>query len=258
MKLEQLAGNEALKRQLSAQAKGRGLSHAYLISGPAGSGKRTLSRLLAAAMVCTGEGEAPCGICPGCKKALGGIHPDIMVLGEEDKEITVGQARTVRSDAYIRPNEAPAKVYVLPHAHLLNPTGQNILLKLVEEGPAYARFLFLTPNPDLLLPTIRSRCETLRAGGEAEAEASAQGAVLASCFMGAASTLEALPFLVSLEKKSREELALLLEEAHNRLVVEASRQPKLLEAVDRLEPIRAASAFNISPGHLAGWIMAVL
>ncbi len=82
--------------------------------------------------------------------------------------------------------------------------------------------------------------------------------MLASCFMGAASTLEALPFLVSLEKKSREELALLLEEAHNRLVVEASRQPKLLEAVDRLEPIRAASAFNISPGHLAGWIMAVL
>ena len=65
MKLEQLAGNEALKRQLSAQARGRGLSHAYLISGPAGSGKRTLSRLLAAAMVCTGEGEAPCGICPG-------------------------------------------------------------------------------------------------------------------------------------------------------------------------------------------------
>jgi len=232
----------------------RRLSHAYLVTGEA---REALAGQLAAAWVCTGA-TPPCGGCSGCRKAAQGIHPDIILADPEGEGLKAEQVRALRSDAYIRPNEAPAKVYVLPHAHLLNPTGQNILLKLVEEGPAYARFLFLTPNPDLLLPTIRSRCETLRAGGEAEAETSAQGAVLASCFMGAASTLEALPFLVSLEKKSREELALLLEEAHNRLVVEASRQPKLLEAVDRLEPIRAASAFNISPGHLAGWIMAVL
>ncbi len=173
MKLEQLAGNEALKRQLSAQAKGRGLSHAYLISGPAGSGKRTLSRLLAAAMVCTGEGEAPCGICPGCKKALGGIHPDIMVLGEEDKEITVGQARTVRSDAYIRPNEAPRKIYLIQNAQNMNPNAQNALLKLLEEGPPYAAFLLLTDNPGALLTTVRSRCEGLPLSPVTAAEAEA-------------------------------------------------------------------------------------
>ena len=212
----------------------RRLSHAYLVTGEA---RETLAGQLAAAWVCTGEAP-PCGACSGCRKAAQGIHPDIILADPEGEGLKAEQVRALRADAYIRPNEAPTKVYLLPHAHLLNPTGQNILLKLVEEGPAYARFLFLTPNPELLLPTIRSRCETLRAGGEAEAEASAEGALLASYFMGEVPALETLPFLVALEA--------------------ASRQPGLLEAVDRLEPIRAASAFNISPGHLAGWIASVL
>lgn len=160
MKLDTLVGNASLKSQLSAQAKGRGLSHAYLISGPAGSGKHTLARLLAAAMVCAGEGETPCGVCPGCRKALAGIHPDIItVAGEEGKALTVAQARQARSDAYIRPNEAPRKVYIFPDAQDMNASVQNALLKLLEEGPTYAAFLLLTDNPGALLPTIRSRCE---------------------------------------------------------------------------------------------------
>ncbi|MDE6107129.1 MAG: DNA polymerase III subunit delta [Oscillospiraceae bacterium] len=173
MKLTQLAGNEALKKQLSAQAEGRGLSHAYLISGPAGSGKKTLARLMAAAMVCTGAGEAPCGTCPACKKALGNIHPDIItVAGEDGKDISVGQARALRSDAYIRPNEADRKVYLIMDAQNMNTSAQNAVLKLLEEGPPYAAFLLLTDNLGALLPTIRSRCEGLSltpvSPGEAE------------------------------------------------------------------------------------------
>ena len=159
MVLNTLAGNAALKRQLSAQAEGRGLSHAYLISGPKGSGKGTLARAMAAAMVCTGVGDRPCGTCPACKKAFGGIHPDITVLGADGKDITVGQARSVRADAYIRPNEAPRKVYIIENAQSMNPSAQNAMLKLLEEGPAYAAFLLLTENPGSMLPTIRSRCE---------------------------------------------------------------------------------------------------
>lgn len=146
MSFHTLAGNAPLKRQLSAQMQGRGLSHAYLISGPAGSGKHTLARLMAAAMVCTGEGERPCGVCSACKKALQGIHPDIITAGEGDKPISVGQARLLRSDAYIRPNEAPRKVYILPNAQEMNPSAQNALLKLLEEGPVYAAFLLLAEN----------------------------------------------------------------------------------------------------------------
>lgn len=159
MKLDTLAGNAALKRQLSAQEKGRGLSHAYLISGPAGSGKRTLAKLLAAAMVCTGSGEKPCGTCTACKKVLGGVHPDVIQVGLDGKDISVGQAREARSDAYIRPNEGERKVYIFHNAQNMNPSAQNALLKLLEEGPAYAVFLLLTDNPGSVLTTIRSRCE---------------------------------------------------------------------------------------------------
>lgn len=159
MRLDALAGNAPLKAQLSAQARGRGLSHAYLISGPAGSGRTTLARLLAAAMVCSG-GEAPCGTCAACKKALAGIHPDVITVGV-DKAISVGEARLLRSDAYIRPNEAPRKIYILKNAQDMNSSAQNALLKLLEEGPPYAAFLLLTDNPGRVLTTIRSRCESL-------------------------------------------------------------------------------------------------
>ena len=73
--LEILAGNQAVKRRLAA---GRGLSHAYILSGPAGCGKHTLAGLLSRALVCSGPGEVPCGTCPDCRKALSGVHPDII------------------------------------------------------------------------------------------------------------------------------------------------------------------------------------
>ena len=173
MRLDALAGNEALKRQLSAQEAGRGLSHAYLISGSAGSGKRTLARLLAAAFVCSGSGAVPCGACPGCRKVLGGIHPDVIPIGDDGKGITVAQSRQIRADAYVRPNEAPRKVYIIQNAQTMNASAQNALLKLLEEGPAYAAFLLLTDNPAALLPTVRSRCEGLALSPVPRAEAEA-------------------------------------------------------------------------------------
>lgn len=287
MKLEQLAGNEALKRQLSAQARGRGLSHAYLISGPAGSGKRTLSRLLAAAMVCTGEGEAPCGICPGCKKALGGIHPDIMVLGEEDKEITVGQARMVRSDAYIRPNEGERKVYVFHNAQDMTTAAQNALLKLLEEGPAYAAFLLLTENPGSLLPTIRSRCEGLAltppsAPPEPEGGASPlwEESARFLSLLAQGSELDFAAWCVGLEKWPREDFLPLLERSlallRDALALQtgsgaitasprelpALRQAAalpartLLSAAGLLEKLRNDAAFNVNQGQLCGALAA--
>ena len=161
MDLSRLVGNSPLKRQLSLETARRGLSHAYIISGPAGSGKRTLAGLLSAALVCTGGGEVPCFACPGCKKALAGIHPDVIWAGGEGDELNVARIRALRSDAYIKPNEAPRKVYIFQGAQDMNPSSQNALLKLLEEGPAYAAFLLLTDNAAALLPTVRSRCEVL-------------------------------------------------------------------------------------------------
>lgn len=166
--LEVLAGNPQAKHRLSA---GRGLSHAYIIAGPVGSGKHTLAGLLARALVCSGKGEPPCGTCPDCRKAAAGIHPDVITVGEEGKDISVAMVRALRSDAYIRPNEAPRKVYLLPNAHTMNQSAQNALLKLLEEGPPYAAFLLLAENAGAILPTVRSRCELLTLAPVTEDEA---------------------------------------------------------------------------------------
>lgn len=164
MELSALAGNAHLKEQLSRQEGGRGLSHAYILSGPAGSGRHTLARLLAAAMVCAAPaGGRPCGRCTPCKKALKGIHPDVVSLTGpgEGKPITVDQIRELRADAHVRPNEGERKIYLLEDADQMNASAQNAMLKLLEEGPAYAAFLLLSGNAGGLLQTVRSRCEEL-------------------------------------------------------------------------------------------------
>ena len=164
MELSPLAGNRALKTQLSQQEEGRGLSHAYILSGPAGSGKHTLARLLCGAMLCTAPAQRrPCGHCGPCKKVFAGIHPDVAVIAgpADGKPITVDQVRQLRADAYIRPNEGERKVYLLEGADRMNASAQNAMLKLLEEGPAYAAFLLLAENGGGVLQTVRSRCEEL-------------------------------------------------------------------------------------------------
>ena len=164
MELSQLIGNESLKRQLNLETGRRGLSHAYILCGPAGSGKRTLAGLLAAALVCAQPEEArPCLRCAACRKAMGGIHPDIVRVGSDGKDITVAQVRSLRSDAYIRPNEAPRKVYIIENAQRMNPSAQNAMLKLLEEGPAYGAFLLLTDNAAALLEVLDRLLENLTA-----------------------------------------------------------------------------------------------
>ena len=163
MDLSLLAGNNQIKQQLAHREGGRGLGHAYILSGAQGSGKHTLARLLSSAMVCQERGEnRPCGKCAPCRKAAGGIHPDVVTIsGPEGKPISVDQVRALRSDAHIRPNEAERKIYLLERADRMNQSAQNAMLKLLEEGPAYAAFLLLAENGGGLLPTIRSRCESL-------------------------------------------------------------------------------------------------
>ena len=162
MSFDALLGNEQLKSDLALSLRMGHSSHCYLITGPEGSGKHTLARLLAAAILCQGR-DKPCGVCHPCRKVLEGLHPDFITVDDpEHKSISVKLIRQAREDVFIQPNEADHKIYLFPRAQDMGLEGQNALLKVLEEPPAYAVFLLLADNPEKLLPTVRSRCRELK------------------------------------------------------------------------------------------------
>ena len=161
MGFEQLLGNPQLRENLSRSIQNGHISHFYLISGPAGSGRHTLARLLAAAILCRGNGK-PCLGCDPCRKVMESSHPDFITIDDpEKKNVPVDLIREARADIYIQPNEADYKIYLFPRAQDMLPPAQNALLKVLEEPPKYGIFILLTDNPERLLPTVRSRCTEL-------------------------------------------------------------------------------------------------
>ena len=160
MAFETLLGNDRLKKNLTESLTRGHISHFYLISGPKGSGKHTLAKLLAEAILCE-DSRKGCGSCVHCRKLRSGNHPDFITVEDpEHKNVAVKIVRQIRDDMFIRPNEAAHKIYLFPQELAIE--GQNALLKILEEPPSYGVFLLLTDNPDKLLPTVRSRCTELK------------------------------------------------------------------------------------------------
>lgn len=140
------------------------VSHAYILNGERGSGKKMLANLFAATLLCERKGPDPCNECHSCIQAESGNHPDIIrVVHEKPGSISVDDIREqVNQTVSVKPYQGPYKVYIIPEADLMTVQAQNALLKTIEEPPEYVVILLLTENADLLLPTITSRCVMLK------------------------------------------------------------------------------------------------
>jgi hypothetical protein len=160
----------------------RRLAHATVVAAAGREESLRCAGRLAAAVVCRSSGPLPCGVCPACRKAMAGIHPDVIRVkrpeddkGRPKKEIQVDQIRQMAMDAVVLPNESERKVYLIEDADSMNVPAQNAALKLLEEPPAGVYFLLCVTNPAKLLPTVRSRCaEWNCSGGEEERDPALQ------------------------------------------------------------------------------------
>ena len=159
----EIVGHEDVVEHLRNAIRTGKVSHSYIFTGDVGAGKKTIARAFAAALECESGQPDPCMKCDSCKKAMGGGHPDIIVVQHEKPNlISVDEIRNqIVGDIDIKPFSSPYKIYIVPDAQLMNEAAQNVLLKTIEEPPKYAVILLLTTNIDVLLPTIRSRCVRL-------------------------------------------------------------------------------------------------
>jgi len=213
------------------------------------------------AAVCE-SADPPCGVCRHCDKAERGIHPDISVISPDGREIVVSQVRDILRDAYVVPNEAAKKVYIIDQAETMNASAQNAFLKLLEEPPRHAVFVLRTDNPKALLPTVRSRCVELRGPLGATIDTATE---LTDDFFSAleGGNLKFMEFTFKLDKLSKDEFALFLQaglaEAARKLRQDGGISPPLLSQVyETLSQAEEYLEFNVGTGHLAGLICAEL
>ena len=164
--LKDIIGQEQIIKYISNAVAEKTLSHAYILSGEKGSGKRTFANIFSMAIQCQNSdgGVNICGNCQSCKQSVGGNQPDIIrVTHEKPNTISVDDVRSqINGTIDIKPYSSQHKVYIIENAELMTTQAQNALLKNIEEPPEYGVFILLTQNAEMLLPTIRSRCIILK------------------------------------------------------------------------------------------------
>lgn len=172
-RFEQFASNEYVKNELNSVMDNDSLPHGIIIEGAKGTGKQTIAKIIAQYCVCSSIEKRPCGICRDCIKAKALLHPDIKIVdGEADvRSINVASIREIRADAYILPNEAAKKVYLILNCDKMNVQAQNAFLKVFEEPPQNVVFVLTCLSAASLLETIRSRARILSLFPADESEA---------------------------------------------------------------------------------------
>lgn len=164
--LKELKLSENLIETFTELIKKDRLPHAILLDGGDKEKRTAVADYLAASFVCSGEAK-PCGSCANCVKAAEHNHADVVMSDPEaqnEKTFKISLVREIREDAFIIPNEAARKVYILKSADKMNIQAQNALLKIIEEPPSYARFIFECESRASMLETIMSRVSAFNLG----------------------------------------------------------------------------------------------
>lgn len=161
-----VVGHKNIIQYIGNAVKTDKVSHAYILNGEKGSGKKLLASLFAMSLQCQDreeDGDA-CGKCQSCKQTVNNNQPDIIkVTHEKPSTISIDDIREqVNNDIVIKPYSSRYKIYIIADADMMTVQAQNALLKTIEEPPEYAVIMLLTENAETLLPTIRSRCVMLK------------------------------------------------------------------------------------------------
>ena len=162
MKFFDFAGLDAKMEQLMRSAQAGRIVHALLFSGPHGTGKHAMAELMARAVLCQSGGTRPCDVCDSCKKCLNGMHPDIHEIAPEKNTIKIEQIRDLQDTMALTSYAGGMKIAIIRRADCMNVNAQNALLKTLENPTGDALFFLLTEAPSALLPTVVSRCLTVR------------------------------------------------------------------------------------------------
>ena len=160
----EILGNDMVKEHFMKAIENHKISHAYILTGEAGMGRKSIARAFAMTLLCEKGGSEPCMSCHSCKQILAGSHPDLIYLShEKPASIGVDDIREQVNDTImIRPYSSYYKVYIIDEAEKMTVQAQNALLKTIEEPPSYAVMILITTNEEAFLPTILSRCVKLK------------------------------------------------------------------------------------------------
>lgn len=249
--------------------EGNNFSHAYLLVGAPNKADETAFSL-AKAMLCSGKGSRPCGVCKNCRNISLKIHPDVMIterLSDEKgkkREISVAQIREIVSSAPIFPNEADRKVYIVRDAQTMNTSAQNAFLKCLEEPPSFVSFILEVQNSEALLETVKSRCATINIGGEEESFYSAALEKAAEYLAAAAGSdeVELLRCFLGMENEttaSLTEFAMASKHIIAEILCGRSANPglddiSLLNLSDLMDKCCEFLHFNVGIKHILGFL----
>ena len=159
-----ILGHEQIKEHFRNAVQTGKVSHAYILSGEAGMGRKSLANAFALSLLCEKGTAKPCMQCHACKQVMSGNHPDLIFVNhEKPNSIGVDDIREQINDTImVRPYSSYYKIYIVDEAEKMTAQAQNALLKTIEEPPSYAIIMLLTTNQEAFLPTILSRCVQLK------------------------------------------------------------------------------------------------